>query len=162
MSSALIGFSNRNMNPKKIVATFVTLPLLSLLPTISNAGSIPLVNGDFETGVTGSSAIAGWEDRGPSAGFWLQDGLVPAEKSPTDPTGGADGSSLYLTANFQAAIPNIASQANGSTISQTVGLGAANIALVAAGFASLELDFYHSDVDPGDSGFVTVVFLDSG
>lgn len=131
---------------------------ICLIP--SSAGPLAIVNGDFETGNDQDSSlspIAGWNDAGASAGFWLQ--VDNSDGSAQDPAAAQSGS-LYLSANRLAsgtADPQPAS----STLTQTIAMDGTNLSLIQAGDAIVQLDFHFNDEDTNDTGEVTIVFLDS-
>ena len=139
----------------------LTALLLAAALTSVHAEPLAIVNGSFEIGADQDSSftpITGWTDAGTSAGFWLQDGITPGS-FPQDPSEPQSGS-LYLSCNRLAG--NASSQPSGSTLSQVIAIDAINLALVQAGGAEINLDFYYQDTDNNDSGEVRITFLDSG
>lgn len=140
------------------------LAALVVVPAFVNADALNIVNGGFEIGNEGDSSltpIQGWTDvaAGTNAGFWL---TSTNEFSGLDAAYPQDGS-LFLTAARTVGIINgVTSQPTDSTLSQTINLSAANLALVAGGAATVNLSFYYHDEDGSDEGTLTVTFLDGG
>lgn len=134
-----------------------SISVATLIMAPAHAATVAIVNGGFDTGTDGSATILGWTDSNPgSPGFWLANDNSPG--STPDPTEDQSGTGLYLSANRLTG--GAGSQPSSSTLSQTVALDPTNLALVAGGAASLELDFYYFDTDQNDVGSVTVAFLD--
>lgn len=126
----------------------------------ATAAPLPIVNGDFETGMDQDSSltpISGWTDGGATAGFWLQNGSGGGS-FPQDPSEAQSGS-LYLSANRLAGAAG--AQPTSSTLSQVVAIDSGDLALVQSGQAAVNLEFYYHDSDSNDSSVVTVDYLDS-
>ena len=141
----------------KAVMVSSLLAALVVAPAFVQADALGIVNGGFETGsVTDSSfmPISGWSDSGASAGFWLANDNAYTDLDAASPQAG----SLFLSGN--RLVGEAGSEPSDCTLSQTVNLSAANLALVADGSAILNLDFYYHDEDPADEGTVTITFLD--
>lgn len=130
---------------------------LAAIPAQAAVVSIPIVNGDFETGTAGSSIIDGWTLTSTGGdGFWLAD----VGKSPAIDPPAAHGGALFLATNRLTAVPSAGTQPVQSTLSQTVGLLPAS-AEIATGTATFDLSFWYNDADALDGGQLDMTFFDT-